>query len=321
MTGSNTTYGRRDFLRAATAGAVGAIGVGCSMGAIQQAPTVVVPATEQPARAATTEAAAPAPVAKAAPPAQQAVEPRIDRVVKNGVLRVGVDLTFPPVQFRDPGTNEPKGYCPEIDTLMAQDLGVKLEYVEMPFGELIAGLLADQFDWIGIAFTSTPARAQQVLFIDEPAFFEDSVLLLKKGFSVDNLETLNDSGITFTNLAGSAQDASARLMFPNATFKPLSFPETLLEVAAGRSDACLISLWNAAQFLHENPGAVDVWPGGSLFRDVNTFYVPLGDYKTKEWMGTWFRFYAAHRLFDTRWNFWMSTLEGFDQLQAAFGIQ
>lgn len=306
---------RRDFLLSASAGALGAVAVGCSMGAKE--PTVVIPPTDTPAEAAVATST-PAEVAKASPPPMQAVEPRIDRVIKNGVLRVGVDLTFPPLQFRDPGTNEPKGLMPEIDALMVQDLGVDLEYVEMPFGELIAGLLADKFDWVGIAFTSTPERAKQVLFIDEPTFFEDSVLLLKKGFTFDKLSDLNDPGVTFSNLSGSAQDASARLMFPNATFKPLNWPETVLEVAAGRSDACLIAIWNAAAYLNENPGTVDVWDGGSLFSDVNTFYVPQGDYKTKEWMGTWFRYYAAHRWQQTRFEYWIGELPGVRAIQDAW---
>jgi ABC-type amino acid transport substrate-binding protein len=309
---------RRDFLLAASAGALGTLAVGCSLGATQ--PTVVMPATEAPATTAAEAApatTAPTKVAMVSEPLQ-AVEPRIDRVKKNGVLRVGVDLTFPPLQFRDPDTNEPKGFMPEIDALMAQDLEVKLEYVEMPFGELIAGLLADKFDWIGIAFTSTPKRAEQVLFIDEPTFLEDCVLLLKKGFTFDKLDELNKPEVTFSNMSGSAQDASCRLMFPNATFKPLGWPETVLEVAAGRSDACLIAIWNAAAYINENPGTVDIWPGGSLFSDVNTFYVPQGDYKTKEWMGTWFRYYAAHQWLQTQFKYWIGEVPGVKSIQDAW---
>jgi polar amino acid transport system substrate-binding protein len=302
---------RRDFLLAASAGALGTLAVGCTLGA---APSPGVP--EQTVALAPS-ATAPQEVAKATA-AMQTTEAAIDRVIKNGVLRVGVDLTFPPLQFRDPATNEPKGLMPEIDALMAQDLGVKLEYVEMPFGELIAGLLADKFDWIGIAFTSTPARAKQVLFIDEPTFFEDSVLLLKKGLTVDKLEELNKPEVTFSNMSGSAQDSSARLVFPNATFKPLGWPETVLEVAAGRSDACLIAIWNAAAYINENPGTVDIWPGGSLFSDVNTFFVPQGDYKTKEWIGNWFRFYAAHQWQQSRFKYWIGELPGVRAIQEAW---
>lgn len=317
MDSTKKELNRRDFLVSASAGAMGALLVGCTMASGE--PSVVVPATNtaETVAKATEEKTAPTQVV-AAPP-MQAVEPRIDRVIKNGVLRVGVDLTFPPLQFRDPSTNEPKGLMPEIDALMAQDLGVKLEYVEMPFGELIAGLLADKFDWCGIAFTSTPERAKQVLFIDEPTFFEDSVLLLKKGFTFDKLSDLDKPEITFSNLSGSAQDASARLLFPNATFKPLGWPETVLEVAADRSDACLIAIWNAAAYINENPDTVDIWSGGSLFADVNTFYVPAGDYKTKEWMGTWFRYYAAHGWQQARFNYWIGELPGVRAIQDAWG--
>jgi ABC-type amino acid transport substrate-binding protein len=318
MDGTKKQLNRRDFLLAASAGALGTLAVGCTIGAT--GPTVVVPPTSAPAEtvamAATT---APTKVAAVAAPPLQAVEPRLDRVIKNGVLRVGVDLTFPPLQFRDPSSNEPQGLMPEIDAQMAADLGVKLEYVEMPFGELIAGLLADKFDWIGIAFTATPARAQQVLFIDEPTFFEDSVLLLKKGFTFESLDDLNKPEVTFSNMSGSAQDASARLMFPNATFKPLGWPETVLEVAAGRSDCCLIAIWNAAAYINENPGTVDIWSGGSLFSDINTFYVPAGDYRTKEWMGNWFRYYAAHNWQQTRFKYWIGETPGVKTIQEAWG--
>ncbi|MGD8466676.1 MAG: transporter substrate-binding domain-containing protein [Anaerolineae bacterium] len=314
-----TRLNRRDFMLAASAGALGTLAVGCTLGAGE--PTVVIPPTNTPAETvamATTESTEPTQVAMATVPSVQTVEPRIDRVIANGVLRVGVDLTFPPLQFRDPDTNEPMGLMPEIDSLMAQDLGVELEYVEMPFGELIAGLLADKFDWIGIAFTSTPERAKQVLFIDEPTFFEDSVLLLRKGFTFESLSDLNSPDVTLSNMSGSAQDASARLLFPEANFKPLGWPETVLEVAAGRSDACLIAIWNAAAYINENPDTVDIWEGGSLFADVNTFFVPQGDYKTKEWIGNWFRYYGAHGWQQARFNYWIGELPGVRAIQEAW---
>jgi polar amino acid transport system substrate-binding protein len=319
MDSKKTRLSRRDFLLAGSAGALGTLAVGCTIGAGE--PTVVIPPTNTPAETvamAATEATEPTEVAMATAPTAQATEAAIDRVIAKGVLQVGVDLTFPPLQFRDPDTNEPMGLMPEICELMAQDLGVELEYVEMPFGELIAGLLADKFDWIGIAFTATPERAKQVLFIDEPTFFEDSVLLLKPGFTFDKLSDLNTPDVTFSNMSGSAQDASARLLFPDATFKPLGWPETVLEVAAGRSDCCLIAIWNAAAYINENPGTVDIWDGGSLFSDINTFYVPAGDYKTQQWIGNWFRFYAAHGWQQARFDYWIGELPGVRAIQEAW---
>ena len=92
-----------------------------------------------------------------------------------------------------------------------------------------------------------------------------------------------------------------------------------MEVAAGRADACLTAIWSGAEYIYQNPDTVGVWQGGVLFADVNTFYVPLGDYKTKEWMGTWYRYYAAHRWQQTRFDYWMGQMEGYKELMAQFG--
>src|SRR5262245_16112519 len=93
---------------------------------------------------------------------QDAAVALVDQVVENGSLRAGVDLTFPPLQFRDPKTNEPMGYCVDVTNAIAADLGVTVEWVEMPFAELIPGLQAGQYDWSGIGLTIRPQRAQAV---------------------------------------------------------------------------------------------------------------------------------------------------------------
>ena len=62
----------------------------------------------------------------------------LDRIVSDGAVRVGVDLGFAPLQFRDPDSNEPTGYSIEVTKLMMAELGAEIEYVEIPFSELFA---------------------------------------------------------------------------------------------------------------------------------------------------------------------------------------
>jgi ABC-type amino acid transport substrate-binding protein len=62
----------------------------------------------------------------------------LDRIVSDGAVRVGVDLGFAPLQYRDPDTNEPTGYSIELTKLMMAELGAEIEYVEIPFSELFA---------------------------------------------------------------------------------------------------------------------------------------------------------------------------------------
>ncbi len=233
----------------------------------------------------------------------QSGESAVDRVTKGGTVRLGVDLTFPPLQFRDPQTKEPKGYCVEISQMIAKDLGVKIEWVELPFGQLVPAMLAGKFDWSGIGLTITPERAKSVRFVNETLFEEDSVLLIKKGFQLKKADDLNASNVTISNLLGSAQDASARLLWPKAQFKPLQQQEAMLEVASGRATAALVAAWVAVPFVEQNAN-VRVWEGGSIIHDVNTFMLPLGDEKTAYWLSNWMRFYTSHRTLEGLWRKW-----------------
>ncbi|MDR7544930.1 MAG: transporter substrate-binding domain-containing protein [Armatimonadota bacterium] len=244
--------------------------------------------------------ASPPGVAQAAP-AGGAI---IDRVVRAGRVRLGVDLTFPPLQFRDPKTQEPTGYCVEISKAIAKDLGVQIEWVELPFAQLIPAMLAGRFDWSGIGLTITPERAKSVRFVDEPLFTEDSVLLIPRDFTLKSLDDLNKPTVTISNLVGSAQDATARLLWPRARFKPLQQQEAMLEVASGRAQACLVAAWVAVPFAEQNRN-VRIWEGGSVIHDVNAVMLPAGDEKTAYWLANWFRYHGAHRLPEGLWKKWL----------------
>lgn len=275
---------RREFLKGAavTAAGTGMLGLG---GAV--ATTAIRPNTVY---AQTTEAA-------------------VDRVVKAGKLRLGVDLTFPPLQFRDPKTKEPQGYCVEISKLMAKDLGVEIEWVELPFAQLVPSLLAGKFDWSGIGLTITPERAKAVRFVDEPLFTEDSILLLRRDGRLRNANDLNAPNVTISNLVGSAQDATARLLWPRAKFKPLQQQEAMLEVASGRATAALVAAWVAVPFAEQNRN-VRIWEGGSVIHDINTFMLPHGDEKTAYWISNWMRYQASHRVPEGLWKKWLADMLG-----------
>lgn len=81
----------------------------------------------------------------------------LDKIVADKKVKVGVDLGFAPLQFRDPQTNEPTGYSIEVTKLMMAELGAEIEWVEIPFSELFAAGEAGRFDISGIQATNLPA--------------------------------------------------------------------------------------------------------------------------------------------------------------------
>jgi len=61
----------------------------------------------------------------------------LDKWISSKTAKLGVDLTFPPIQFKD-SSGKPSGYQMELTEAMMADLGVTPQYVEIPFGQLFA---------------------------------------------------------------------------------------------------------------------------------------------------------------------------------------
>ncbi|MGW3072783.1 MULTISPECIES: ABC transporter substrate-binding protein [unclassified Kitasatospora] len=74
-----------------------------------------------------------------------------------GVLRVGMDVNYPPVEFRGPdGT--PTGLDPELAAALGRILDVRVEFVDTPFDKLVPNLQAKQYDVAMSALSDTRKR-------------------------------------------------------------------------------------------------------------------------------------------------------------------
>ncbi len=226
----------------------------------------------------------------------------LDKWLSTKTAKLGVDLTFPPIQFKDSSGN-PTGYQMELTIAMMQDLGVTPTWVEIPFGQLFAGLVAGQFDMMGISATILPSRALKGLFSSFPVFYESIVVLLKPGSNVTASSQLNNAKIAV--LQGSSQEFSSKLIYPNATFSPFAqLADAVNEVATGRADATVLSEFDVDSSLQAHP-TLKLLPGPPLWVDANTYLMPLGDYKLQAWVNNWLRYNATHQRLVSGWKKWL----------------
>jgi len=226
----------------------------------------------------------------------------LDRVTSSKTISFGVDLTFPPLQFKDPKNNNlPSGYIIDLANLMAKDLGATPTFVEVPFAQLFAAQAAGKFDMSGIAATILPSRAEKVLFANQPAFIESEVILLKPGLKISDVNQLNASNVTLAVLVGSSQEATAPLLFPKAKIKSLDNQSAIQDVASGRSTATLLSEFNVVQALAQHPG-ITVFNGPSVFVDINSFFMPAGDFAMQAWVDNWLMYQTSHGMLAGLWN-------------------
>ena len=110
--------------------------------------------------------------------------------VKEGILTVGTDLTYPPYAYFD--DKVPAGFDPDFSRLMAKKFGLKANILDTRFADLVLGLRANRFDMVASALYVTPERAKQI----------DYVPYLKTGSSLIVLNTSKNSPAVPPDLCG-----------------------------------------------------------------------------------------------------------------------
>lgn len=98
-------------------------------------------------------------------PAQAAT--RLDQIQQRGVLRVGTTGDFKPFSYLNPTTNQYEGYDIDAAVLLAESLGVKIEFVRTSWPTLLKGLQENQYDIAMCGITRTLAR-QKVAALTHP---------------------------------------------------------------------------------------------------------------------------------------------------------
>ena len=85
--------------------------------------------------------------------------------LQDGILSVGSELDFEPLNFVDAETAAPNGLDIDLAAALARSLCVDVEFDRIYFGRLIEAVSADEFDVIISGMTITTARSQRVDFI------------------------------------------------------------------------------------------------------------------------------------------------------------
>lgn len=176
--------------------------------------------------------------------AQQAAggKSRLAQILERGTVRIGTTGDFNPMSFRDPGSNEYKGFDIEAMTQFAADTGVKIEWVAAEWATLVAGIASNRFDIFSGASVSM-ARAKTAAF-SLPYLEAGTVpVVAKVGLAkFKSWESLNGAGIRIAVSMGTVFEEQARRHFPASEIKAVQAPATgFQEVLAGRADATITS--------------------------------------------------------------------------------
>ena len=92
-----------------------------------------------------------------------------------GALTVAVVPNYPPLEFRDPASGQLTGFDVELGEALAKKLGLKLNWQETSFDQMIPAVTTGRVDAILSGMTDYASRHEASTFIDYlrsgPAFF------------------------------------------------------------------------------------------------------------------------------------------------------
>jgi len=174
--------------------------------------------------------------------AQDATKSYWQGVRQAGVLRIGA-ASAAPFLIRDPATGTYSGFFAELSRRFAAELGVKAEFIDTTWDNIVAGVQAGKWD-IAPALDRTPERAIAINFsipVNDAtysfAYRKDNP---KIGASPKSAADVDKDTITIAVIAGSAQDKTATAAIKRAKILRLPTNEEVnLAVTSKRADVVL----------------------------------------------------------------------------------
>jgi polar amino acid transport system substrate-binding protein len=187
-------------------------------------------------------------------------------IARQGSIRVAIVPNYPPMEFKDPGTNTLTGFDVELGEALGRKLGIKIVWQETSFDQMMPAITSGRVDAILSGMTDLASRQDSATFVDYlrngPRFF------VQQSRAAEFRDTMA--------LCGKKVGASRRTSFPKLIAawsdahcggNPIIFVGTegsadaRTQLRQGRLDA-------AVQGGETLPYMMDLEPGA---------YVPIGD--------------------------------------------
>lgn len=254
--------------------------------------------------------------AQAATLAQQLVqESTVEKVLRNGVLRVGMD-TFQPWAMKDKNGSF-IGFEIDVATRLAQDMGVKVEFVPTAWSGIIPALLTGKFDVIIGGMGILPQRALKVNFSQPYDFSGMSIVAHREkasGFS--SLADFNTPEVEIAVKLGTSAVAAAKKYLPKATLRLFeNETQTYQELRNGNVHAVVASAPRPAFEALQYEDTLFLPVKGTFTKEPIGFALRKGDPDSLAFFNSWITGVWLEGWLKERHEYWFATRDWADQLE------
>ncbi|MFP3584732.1 ABC transporter substrate-binding protein [Paraburkholderia sp. SIMBA_055] len=125
--------------------------------------------------------------------------------IGKSTLVAAIVPNYPPFEYKDPATDKLMGFDVDLGEALAAKLGVKLEWQETSFDQMMSALTTHRVDVILSGMTDLPARRESVNFLD----------YITTGPQFYTVKARAGEFASMDALCGKAVGTSRRTSFPN----------------------------------------------------------------------------------------------------------
>jgi polar amino acid transport system substrate-binding protein len=239
----------------------------------------------------------------------------LEAVKKRGVLKVGMDI-FQPWAMKDKN-GQLIGFEIDVATRLAEDMGVKVEFVPTAWSGIIPALLTGKFDVIIGGMGITAQRALQVNFSQPYDFSGMSIVAHREraaGFS--SLEDFNRPDVEIAVKLGTTAAAAAKKILPQAQLRMFDGePQAYQELRNGRVHA-VIGMAPRPAYEAIDYSETLFMPVEEIFtREPVGFAVRKGDPDTLAYFNSWITIVGHEGWLKERRDYWFGSKEWADQVE------
>ncbi len=182
----------------------------------------------------------------------------LERVKAAGVLRIGVDDAFPPMEYRNE-KGELIGFDVDLAKEIGKRLGVTMEWVPTAWDGVILALQSGKFDIIMSSMTITEERAKKMDFSPPYIYGAQIVVVRDQDKTINAIADL--SGKVIGSQLGSTGEEAARKLEGIKDLKLYGqYTDAFTDLAIGRYQALVVDELVGRYYLTKRPGVYRVLP-------------------------------------------------------------
>lgn len=231
---------------------------------------------------------------------------RLDHILQSGVLQVGYLPSGLPCTFVTPD-NELVGFDVEMAHILAEDIGVKLEFVPFEFDILDHMLNSGQIDMAMSCIAGLPDLFVKASF--SKAYIDLTLAAVvpdhERHLFSDHEALLAKKGLKIALVNSHYLEPRIHAVLPDAEIVMVESAEDFFNGNGGDADALMLSAEEGAAYTYRYPHYTMIKVRDGSIRLPAVYAVPKGDIETMEFVSNWVDLKRKDGTIDKLYGYWM----------------